>query len=379
MVSEFEIWLFKYNKTILSVKSIIYYCIERGKFNMENRHSNIKKSRGIGSFYKRSLQNKILIPFIILIILTGGVVAYVSYSFSVKNTTEELTVNVEGQMVSMNDTFEMFFANIESILERFSTNNLVANYKPKNEGDLIHTFKETEETTSSISNLYIGTEAGDFLNALELEAGDDFQFKERSWYQDAVEAAGDIIWTETYVDEGSGETILTAAKAYYKGGQLAGVVGADVLIDTLIDMIDKITIGEEGFAVIFDEEGKFVAHPDKSQIGDDHSDEQYFKDLVAAGDQGIIEYIIRDEDRVTGFAKNPTTNWILAGSVNKEDFRKQARSIFTPILISLSVVLVLAIVISFLTTRNVTKQIKLVMGRMKNIANGDLSHPPLQV
>src|SRR5699024_169092 len=51
----------------------------------------------------------------------------------------------------------------------------------------------------------------------------------------------------------------------------------------------------------------------------------------------------------------------------------------TPILISLSVVLVLAIVISFLTTRNVTKQIKLVMGRMKTIADGDLSHPPLQV
>src|SRR5699024_1477619 len=178
-------------------------------------------------------------------------VAYVSYSFSVKNTTEELTVNVEGQMVSMNDTFEMFFANIESILERFSTNNLVANYKPKNEEDLIQTFKETEETTSSISNLYIGTEAGDFLNALELEAGDDFQFTERSWYQDAVEADGDIIWTETYVDDGSGETSLAAAVAYYTGGQLEGVVGADVLIDTLIDMIDKITIGEEGFAVIF--------------------------------------------------------------------------------------------------------------------------------
>jgi len=346
---------------------------------MENRKSNNKKSRSIGSFYKSSLQNKILIPFIILIILTGGVVAYVSYNFSVKNTTEELTANVEGQMVSMNDTFEMFFANIESILDRFSTNSLVKNYKPKNKEELIQTFKETAETTSSISNLYIGTETGDFLNALELEAGDDYQPKETSWYQDAVEANGDIIWTETYIDEGSGETILTAAQAYYKNGQLVGVVGADVLIDTLIGMIDKITIGEEGFAVIFDEEGKFVAHPDKRQIGDDHSDEQYFKDLVAAGDQGIIEYIIRDEDRVTGFAKNPTTDWILAGSVNKEDFRKQARTIFTPIAISLVVVLVIAIIISVVTTRNVTKQIKLVMERMKNIADGNLSHSPLEV
>ena len=36
----------------------------------------------------KSIQNQILIPFLILIILTGGVVAAVSYNFSIRNTTK---------------------------------------------------------------------------------------------------------------------------------------------------------------------------------------------------------------------------------------------------------------------------------------------------
>ena len=88
---------------------------------MENNKTNNRKAKGIrsvGGFITKSIQNQILIPFLILIILTGGVVAFVSYNSSVKNTTDELTKNVESQMVSLNDTFEMFFSNINNTLER---------------------------------------------------------------------------------------------------------------------------------------------------------------------------------------------------------------------------------------------------------------------
>src|SRR5699024_28535 len=84
------------------------------------KNSREKSKFNIGGFYKNSLQNKILIPFIILIILTGGIISYVSYTFSVQNTTEELSKNAESQMVSMNDSFELFFSNISIILDSFS-------------------------------------------------------------------------------------------------------------------------------------------------------------------------------------------------------------------------------------------------------------------
>ena len=49
--------------------------------------NNVKSAQSKGGFITKSIQNQILIPFLILIILTGGVVAFVSYNSSVKNTT----------------------------------------------------------------------------------------------------------------------------------------------------------------------------------------------------------------------------------------------------------------------------------------------------
>ena len=91
----------------------------------------------IGSFYKNSLRNQILIPFIILILFTGGVISFVSFNFSVKNTTEELSENVEGQMVNLNDTFEIFFSNISNTLERYTSNELLIHYKTKNKAKVM--------------------------------------------------------------------------------------------------------------------------------------------------------------------------------------------------------------------------------------------------
>ncbi len=91
----------------------------------KNEHK--KSTRSQGGFMTKSIQNQILIPFLTLIILIGGVVAAVSYNFSVRKTTQELTKNLESQMVSLNDTFEMFYLNINHTLDRFISNDLVAN------------------------------------------------------------------------------------------------------------------------------------------------------------------------------------------------------------------------------------------------------------
>ena len=97
--------------------------------NKNNHKQNPKRN-----FITKSIQNQILIPFLILITFASGAIALVSSNFSIKNTTNELTKNVENQMVTMNDTFEMFFGNTEGILERFTSNDLLMNYNSKTKG-----------------------------------------------------------------------------------------------------------------------------------------------------------------------------------------------------------------------------------------------------
>lgn len=344
------------------------------------KNNKKRKSRfNMLSFYNQSIQRKLLIPFIVLIILSGTVLSLVSYTFSANHTIDELANNVEGQMISMNDTFEMFFSNVEHTLNRFSANELVTDYEPDKKDELLQYLQETHSTTPAIALIYTGIETGEIIDYPTLDREDDYNVKDRSWYKDAVEAEGKFVWTEPYADAATGETVVTASRAYYDGNELVGVMAADILIDTLIDMIDSVAIGKEGYAVILDGTGTFVAHPDESYIGVNESEEEYYQKIAAAGGTGIVEYVFENEERITGFAKNPTTGWILGGTVYTEEFKSQARTMLVPILISLGAVLLLAVLVSFWTTRKMTNPIKTVMDRMTAIADGDLSQEPLKV
>lgn len=102
------------------------------KVALKEKISNKKKLK-----YSLSLQNKILLPFLTLIIFATGIISYVSYHFNVTNTTEELSKNVENEMFVVNESFELFFSNIDSILERFSSNSVVLNSSDKIKQDVL--------------------------------------------------------------------------------------------------------------------------------------------------------------------------------------------------------------------------------------------------
>src|SRR5699024_9292121 len=213
---------------------------------------------------------------------------------------------------------------------------------------VLQTFKETQETTPAITNLYTGLASGEIILYPLADLGADFVVEETDWYQDAVAAEGEVIWTTPFIDASTGDTVVATAKAYYQGDTLIGVVAADVRVSTLIDIVNDIEIGETGFASILNESGKLVAHPDESLINTDQSDEAYYQEIEQAEASGTVEYVADGQEKIMGFAKNPTTNWTIGGVVNKEEFAEKAQSVITPILITLGIVVLLAIIVSLL-------------------------------
>ncbi|SET81164.1 methyl-accepting chemotaxis protein [Salinibacillus kushneri] len=328
---------------------------------------------------KKTIQTRILFPFLLLIIIAGGIIAFVSYTYSVKNTTNELTKNVESQVGGLNDTFTLFFENIDSSLTRLTSNELITHYQKDNSDALFQYLKETADSNDYIKSLYTGfDETGNVVIYPKADLSEDFNAKERPWYQKAVEAKNSTIWTEPYVDEATNETVVTAAKAYYRNDELQGVVGIDLSINSLLEMLNKTKIGDTGYAVLFDQSGSFLAHPDKSYIGKDQSNRNYYQKITESGKQGTFDYQSEGQNKIMGFAKNDTTGWVIGGTVNKAEFENKAKGILIPISITLVVVLALAVIISLITTRKITKPIFVVLERMKSIANGDLSQEPLQ-
>lgn len=328
---------------------------------------------------QHKLQNKILFPFLTLVIVASGIISFVSYQFSVDNTTKELSKNVESQMLLLNDSFELFFSDTKNILNRFASHSLLTEYRPEQEQELLQILKETQETTPTIAFLYTGTENGHMIDYPSADNGADYNPKDRPWYQSAVDANGEIVWTEPYLDSGTGETIITASKAYYQEGKQMGVVAADIRVTTLTEMIDRIKIGDTGYAFLLGPTGKYITHPNHFYIGIEQTEEEFYKKIKEGGKQGFFHYQYEGEQKVMGFAVNPTTDWVISGTVNEEEFGKKASSIFFPIAITLSIVLLIAVLVSIFLTKGITKPIETVMNRMKVIAEGDLSQADLTV
>lgn len=92
-------------------------------------------------------------------------------------------------------------------------------------------FTEFEEKHEFLLNTYLATEAGEFyLSNIPPTEVDLKQYDPRQteWYQQAIEADGEIIWTTPYIDTGTGKSTITLAKTLTgTNGQTIGVVGFD--------------------------------------------------------------------------------------------------------------------------------------------------------
>ncbi|WP_010095244.1 methyl-accepting chemotaxis protein [Ornithinibacillus scapharcae] len=90
---------------------------------------------------------------------------------------------------------------------------------------------EEENKHDYLLNTYIATLDGEFyLSNIPPKEVDltEFDPREREWYTKAEAAAGEVIWTQPYMDTGTGKSTITLAKAMTdSNGSIIGVVGLD--------------------------------------------------------------------------------------------------------------------------------------------------------
>ncbi|MFD1019224.1 methyl-accepting chemotaxis protein [Thalassobacillus hwangdonensis] len=101
---------------------------------------------------------------------------------------------------------------------------------------------EQAEENEFALNLYFATEEqGEFyLSNIPPEEVDLTQFdpRQRDWYTSAMEAGGDPIWTEPYIDTGTGKSTITLARMMTNdAGESVGVIGLDFKTSMLAEMI----------------------------------------------------------------------------------------------------------------------------------------------
>lgn len=119
------------------------------------------------------------------------------------------------------------------------------------------------ETGDTIMNAYYGLEDHTTI-MINSEIGEDYDCCERDWYKQ-VKEKGSVVVTDPYVDVFTGKTVMTIAVPLYSGsGEFAGVCGADITTEELVEVLDSLEEEQGGYGFIVDSAGCFVAHPNEA-------------------------------------------------------------------------------------------------------------------
>ena len=101
---------------------------------------------------------------------------------------------------------------------------------------------------------------------------DQFDPRTRPWYQRAVEKRG-TIWTDPYIFFSAKAPGITLASPVFSArGTIRGVVGVDIEISSISNFLSKLRIGTSGKALMINQNGDVIAHPNQDLIQTRNSD-----------------------------------------------------------------------------------------------------------
>ncbi len=111
------------------------------------------------------------------------------------------------------------------------------------------------------SMLYFSPTDGRLLNNIGWVPPKGFNAAERQWYKDAVANEGKLTFSDAYVDASTGELCVTISQAVYNSnGSLKGVIGCDILLESLISSIKEISISKSASLDLITADGFYLTN-----------------------------------------------------------------------------------------------------------------------
>lgn len=324
---------------------------------------------------RNSLLAKLMIPFLIILIIAGSCLSFISYNQSVKLAVQQSTKSEKQVLSDVDNMLNMFIKENEKTLTFYANKApLSLDKNGKANAALINSdFRIFHLSNQNLLNSYIATNQKDMILYPKSALPAGYDPTTRDWYLQAVKEDGNIVWKDPYKDIATGKTVITALKAIKVEQKVEGVAGIDISIDQFLQFINGIKIGKTGYAEIVDNSGKILANPNKSMISKSLSKMSYYRQMEKQENTGVVNYTENHQNKVLVFITNKQTGWKIIGNVNVQDFKHNADSIIFPIIIALLLTCLVAAIITYVISANLIKPLKSLQKTMQKVEKGDLS------
>lgn len=202
--------------------------------------------------------------------------------------------------------------------------------------------------------------------------------------------------TAPYVDEETGEQIITVCQEVKYKDVVQGVVAMDIDASALADYVENIRLLNTGFVMLVDEQGNIVVDSESNTFADGTvADLEFFAPLTEeldkleeqkaqleenedpAADDIVLQasYTMRAEGRdcaITAMTDR-ITGWRLLGCISDQENQKNLININIGTLMAGVIGLIFGCVIAVLTALSFNREIKKLQNATHRVADGDFS------
>ncbi|MGG2185079.1 methyl-accepting chemotaxis protein [Bacillus altitudinis] len=318
-------------------------------------------------FKKPSISKKLVIAFLVVLILPT--VALTISAFFTSKT--ELDKQIMGSAMSQVNAFDTLIdeniGNKAEAVTLFTDDLKAANLQEKNRKATIKELQQYGKINEKdVSAIYAGSEKGLFMQYPVQKMPDGYDPRERPWYQEAMSADGKQVITKPYVAASTGKMVITIAQKTKDG---SGVIGLDMEIDSLIQKLKEIKIGQKGYAFIMEKDKTVLADPTQkpgSKVNEN------LANIIFKNKQGNGSYTLNGTDKKVAYVTNELTGWKIGGTMLVSEVEDAAKPVFNTAIIVFSVTLSVAGTLIFFIVRSISNRLSNLARFSKKVSEGDL-------
>ncbi|MDR1642793.1 MAG: methyl-accepting chemotaxis protein [Clostridiales bacterium] len=184
-----------------------------------------------------------------LLILSATLV--ISRTYVVKETLTRVSESTSKEVEKMNGWLNTQKAAVVALAN--DTQNRI-----KNSADLEDALLRQLKSMPEFYEIYIAYPDGSTTFATKWKPPSNYDPRLRDWYIEAMKSKGEVYFSDAYIDTQTGKLCLTMSIAAADG---SSVLGSDMLVETLSDMVRSITFSDGSYAFLLTADGDILSHP----------------------------------------------------------------------------------------------------------------------
>lgn len=238
--------------------------------------------------------------------------------------------------------------------------------------DIYGLFEQMGKSHPSYAYAYLGTSQGNYLQWPDSEIRANFDPRTEPWFKSGINGSGKPVRTQAYFFAEDNVTIVSTAQTFVDAEGGTGVIGLDVSLNKLTEVVKKIKFGSNGYLLLVESNGNLLAdplHPENNfkplaELGDGYK-------FLASQPAGFYDVRLGDKNYSASIYKSQTLGWTYIGLIETSEITAGAKHLVW-VIVMLGTALVLIVVPCGIALSKVLIQpIGRASARLQDIASGE--------